>query len=136
MGTWEQGSFQNDGAMDWTIELSTHGIAAIRSAITIPAGYVQIDVAQAAIAAAELVAVLRGSASDALPEVVRTWVSSTTERILDEDVLSAIDSVIRVRDNSELREVWESGPRYALWLNEITTLLRRLDEVRLGVIAR
>jgi hypothetical protein len=131
MGIEDQGSFANDGAMDWLAELAADGTGALSKALRLSDGYVSIDEAQHAIAAAEIIAAIRGEIAEELPKAVHSWLMENADVVVaDEDVASAINAVVRVRDNSELQEVWSEGPRYELWLRETAELLRRLEAVR------
>jgi hypothetical protein len=130
MGIWRQGSFANDGAMDWVAELSAHGIEAIRKALQLPDGYIPMDQAQAAIAAAEVIAAVHGETSDDTPTEVKTWIKENAALVVsDTEVASAIASVVRVREASELQEVWLEGPRAELWLRATSDLVKRLETV-------
>src|SRR5688500_2002913 len=85
MGAWGHGSFENDGAADWVYELEKSGdlsvvIAALEGLAEAAADeYVDVDVCQAAVAAAEVVAALTGESASGLPEEVAGWVEARRE---------------------------------------------------------
>jgi Domain of unknown function (DUF4259) len=126
MGTWGLNNFQNDAVIDWQTELLKHGFAAVREALILPEGYIQIDEAQKAMAAAEVVAAALGKGANDLPNVVSDWLQANVFLLIQEDVVSAAAAVERVRTSSELKEVWEEGSRADLWQRMASELLGRL----------
>ncbi len=127
MGAWGHGSFENDGACDWIAELEADGIEAIREALQPRAHeYIEVDDASNAIAAAEIVAAARGHGADDLPEEVSAWLEANASSITDDDVALARKVVARVREGSELQELWaENGPENE-WERGTASLLKRL----------
>ena len=127
MGAWGHGSFENDGACDWLAELEADGIEAIREALQPRAHeYIEVDDASNAIAAAEIVAAARGHGADDLPEEVTAWIEANASSITDQDVALARKAVARVREGSELQELWaENGPDNE-WERGTASLLERL----------
>ena len=77
MGAWGSGPFDNDDAADWLAELEDRGIEAIAAAFdAIPsdvAQYVEIPECSAAVAAAEVLAIMRGNESGRIPSEVENW---------------------------------------------------------------
>lgn len=132
MGAWGTGSFQNDDAIDWfyTVEEAVEPGLVIASALDdalAEAGYLELDCASAAIAAAELLASCAGEAADDLPDQVRPWVTEHPHQPHGAEIEQAVLAVERVRGESELRELWdeEMGPDNA-WLRAIDDLIARL----------
>src|SRR5687768_861923 len=84
MGTWSMGSFGNDTACDWSYGLNeVHDLSYVESALDRvlepgPGTAVSIDDAQSAVAAAEIVARLKGhwGEEDPYSETADTWIRS------------------------------------------------------------
>jgi hypothetical protein len=131
MGTGGTGAFENDGAMDWIAELEERGETAIRDALTAAAGagadtYVEAPAAEAALAAAEVVAALAGHRVDNLPEEVCAWVDS--RGIPADDLVDlALRATKRVASSSELRELWDEAGADQ-WLATTRDLRYRLGD--------
>ncbi|NVB79031.1 MAG: DUF4259 domain-containing protein [Kofleriaceae bacterium] len=126
MGTWGHGNFDNDGAHDWLDELHDKGVAAIRSVLgrVARAKYSDVDDAQAALAAAEVVAAARGNPRPGRqPDLLAVWVDDHSSEIVDAHAELAAKAVARVRESSELRELWDAE---AKWVREIEKLIARL----------
>ncbi len=134
MGTWDEGNFDNDGA---TILLQTvteqSGLKPIRDAFnTILAlnGYIDVDYGQETIAAAEVVALLRGKPAKSIPEYLTEWHQThklLVDTLLIEKAILAVKKATEDPKVSELRGLWE-GPNgvVAGWYANITDLLERL----------
>jgi hypothetical protein len=115
MGAWGEGNFENDAALDWALDLQrSTGLSLVQQALARVLnhdGLIEVDAGCTALAAAEVVAALRGQPMEDLPEDVAQWLASsaiTPKESLVEDCLDAVDKVRR-DENSELRELWEEG---------------------------
>ncbi|WP_033337389.1 DUF4259 domain-containing protein [Catenuloplanes japonicus] len=103
MGTWDTGPFDNDGAGDWLADLR-HASAADRPGLLLDAlrnvtdepEYVEVDTAQAALAAA---AVLAGEVPDFLADSPLTLPAGT-----DALAVRALDRIMG--PDSEWHELW------------------------------
>jgi hypothetical protein len=114
MGAWDSGPFDNDDAADFVTDLLGMPAAGraqrLRAALTLPNGYLQVDDASAAVAAAALVA-----ASYGMPVPghagVEELIQSATIPADNQVRAQAIAALSRVNgDNSEWHELWaESG---------------------------
>jgi Domain of unknown function (DUF4259) len=132
VGAWGTGSFENDAASDWfyLVEEAVEPGAVIASALDdalAEAGYLELDAACEAVAAAELSASCAGVVPDAVPDHIRRWVSEHPHQPHADEIERAVQAVERVRSQSELRELWdeETGPDNA-WLRAVDDLLVRL----------
>jgi Domain of unknown function (DUF4259) len=130
---WGTGSFENDAASDWfylveeeAVEPGLVIMSALDDALA-EAGYLELDVAWAAVVAAELSASCAGEVADELPDHIRRWVSEHPHRPHADEIEHAAQAVERVRSESELRELWdeETGPDNA-WLRAVDDLVARL----------
>src|SRR6266576_1966142 len=131
MGAWGAGSFENDDAMDWVINLTDQtGDAVLREALT-PAAraddrYLEAPDCSIAIAAAEAIAAARDHPHASLPAEVVGWVDKKPAVTMDLVVLarSAVDRIVR---KSELRDLWDESDSADAWRAAMTDLRSRLD---------
>jgi len=119
MGTWGEGPFDNDTAADWVYEFSdadqAAGLRYIYEALAGAASvgdddYLDSDAGVEAVAAAELVAAIRGLAVERSPynETVLDWVTRTAPITGEAMVALAVAALDRiVAANSELAELWD-----------------------------
>lgn len=131
MGTWDYGNFDNDGAMDFigffTEQDSLTPVETAFDAILAVEDYIDADYGVEAIAAAEVVALLRGHPSASVPDGLTTWHQSHQLTVNDALTTKAIQAVQKAADSdqSELRELWEDA-EFEEWYPHITDLLTRL----------
>src|SRR5437588_7916019 len=119
MGAWGEGAFDNDTAADWAWEFDRadgeSGLRIIRETLeaataTEPVEYLDADVGQQAVAAAEVVAAVRGEAIQRSPynEAVTGWIDRAHPSA--DSNLSALARAALARvtaDNSELAALWD-----------------------------
>ena len=133
MGAWGTGNFANDAALDWLAELGEHErpLGLIESTLRRPLEatdiYVGAGSLSAALAAAECVAALSGRPPEYMPESLEAWLDDVEAPEADEMTRLrglAVDATTHVRDDSELRELWDADPE---WLAAVDELLARLS---------
>jgi uncharacterized Ntn-hydrolase superfamily protein len=129
MGAWGIGNFDNDDAADWVYELTESDgtdvlMAALQAATS--EGYLQAPIASAALAAAEVVAGLLGNAGKALPDEVRKWVADNEAEVSHDLLALSRAAVMRVKEDSELRELFQDSDDYEQWVSLQDDLLKRL----------
>lgn len=134
-GAWEAGSFDNDDALDWVWELAeSDDLSIVEDALQAAVdttGYLEAPTASVAIAAAEVVAVLRGYPKPGLPAEVTNWALANPHPVSDELAATAQAVVKRVQDveTSELAELWsESDEMMEEWHLDLANLLTRLQQ--------
>lgn len=133
MGTWGITAFDNDAAMDWLAELEVSTDAQLLveafNAVLDEAEYIEVDVAQCAVAAAEVVAAFKGATSEHLPESASHWVMAHIEVVNFEPLVPvAFSAVRRVLEDSEAAELWaEEG--IGEWEREMAGLIERLEQI-------
>ncbi|MFZ0041930.1 MAG: DUF4259 domain-containing protein [Solirubrobacteraceae bacterium] len=137
MGSWGVASFENDAAADWflLVEEATDPGAVMASAIDdalSDADDLDEDVSCEAIAAAELCACCAGQPPDRLPDNVDGWVRDNPHGMHADEVELALQAVIRVREESELRDQWQRTGDSSQWLAEVNDLLARLGRSSAG----
>ena len=134
MGAWEVGSFDNDDALDWVSEFTpapnVRCIQATLQAVTqVGDEYLEAPECSMAIAAAEVVAALKGAPTSPLPEELQATLKMArfkADQSLMELALAALE---RIKTNSELQELWaESEADYPQWLAAVTDLEARLRQ--------
>lgn len=133
-GAWDVGSFDNDDALDWVWELSeTDDLSLIEEALQSAveaSGYLEAPTGSVALAAAEVVAALRGNPSSKLPPEVSEWTRAHKLAISDGLLRSARTAVAQVKnaESSELAQLWsDSADTEKLWHAELSNLLKRLE---------
>lgn len=131
MGAWDATSFGNDTANDWAYDLEecadlSYIEATLQQVLDAGDDYLDADIATEAIAAAEVLAWLRGRPTpvDAYTEKIADWVSAhpiEPPAVLIQKALLALDRV--QQEPSELPELWEGDPD---WTAAIADLRSRL----------
>lgn len=135
MGAWSTDAFGNDTACDWAYGLAVSDDlllveAAIAAVVDSPAGYLDASLAQEALAAAEVVARLRGHAGDrnAYTEATDDWVQAkrlVPPEALRRRALLALDRCLG--EDSELRELWDESDAAGQWRADAQSLQERLQ---------
>ena len=114
MGAWGIQSFANDDAMDWLPILeSSDDFTAVHDALDAVADsggdYLEAPECSVALAAAEVVAAMRGRASPDLPAKVMAWVEARGGQMDPALVDLGRRAVDAVRGRSELSELWDEA---------------------------
>ena len=123
MGAWDIGSFSNDDAQDWLVDLQEEddlGILedAFAAVIEQKGQLPEATDSSIAIAAGEVLAALLGSPMADLPEDVVEWLPGKPKPA-KELVLQALEALKIVVRESELRELWEETDEYSAWREEV-----------------
>lgn len=137
LGSWGVESFENDAAGDWflMIEEAPDPGALMAGAIDealASAEFLDADLCRVTVAAAELFACCAGQASERLPDNVHAWVEENPHGPHADEVELAVQAVSRVREESELRDLWEDSEDEAHWLSAVDDLLLRLGRSSAG----
>jgi hypothetical protein len=138
MGAWGVGVFENDDASDWVYELEqSSDLSVVQQALAEVAargGSADDDGpdasdSAAALAAAEVVAMLRGRPGDGVPDDVGKWVAALGEPASGELVELARAAVRQVLAASELKDLYdEAGVESSEeWEACVDDLLTRLE---------
>ena len=130
MGAWGVGNFDNDDAADWAFELEesedTDLLVATLEAIA-PGSYLEAPDSCIALAAAEVVAALRGSPNHSLPSEIVAWVDANPVEV-DSDLQAMAQMAIHtIETESELRDLWADTDDFDSWSAELEDLKGRLD---------
>lgn len=133
MATWGSGSFQNHLAADWIAELEDANdwtpVREALQAVSADETARDADACCLAIAAADVVAVGRGRPPE---EDIPASVTAYTKRVgstgIDDELLSLANrAVMRVFEESDLRDQWEEGNDFDSWQSTMGDLLDRLE---------
>ena len=134
MGTWGIGSFENDDAADFMIDLLDSGdlslIREVLDNVLTSTEYVEAPDATLAIVAAEIVAAARGRPTLAAQqeEGLADWLARVRPAIDVDLVRQARDALARIlADNSELRELWEETDEATAWRAVVDELVTQLQ---------
>ena len=131
MGARGTGSFDNDDAGDWAVELEeAEGTGAITAAfdavLEVGDDFLELPDAGVGIAAADVVAALLGRPSPDLPPEVAAWVAGKPPP--EAGLVKKAQKVVRrVLEDSELKELWSESAGADQWRQGVEELLRRLD---------
>ncbi|MFX0062804.1 MAG: DUF4259 domain-containing protein [Candidatus Hermodarchaeota archaeon] len=130
MGAWDVGTFDNDDASDWLYELEdTKGfdlLNKVLSAVTDEAKVLAEGECSVALAAAEVVAALKGKPSLNLPEEISKWVKNNSAEVSDDLLYKALEALILIKEESELKDFWVESENFEAWLMVLEDLQNRL----------
>src|SRR5437868_15092915 len=113
MGTWGSGSFENDDASDWIADFCDDpDKELIPDALSTVAEmdadeYLEAPDCSVGIAAAEIVAALKGAANPDLPDNAKECVAKLKIKADPRMASLALKDVERKMKNSELKELWD-----------------------------
>lgn len=132
MGAWGVGTFENDDAGDWADELGwTQGdtllVESLSYVVELEEEFLDSPEACRALAAAEVVAALRGAPAADLPEVVHKWVAQATGIDVDALARLSLQAIERIEIDSELKELWDETEHASEWYGLIANLKSRLS---------
>ncbi len=137
VGFWGVTSFENDAAGDWflLVEEAPDPGAVMASTLDDALSASEIldaDSSCEALAAAELCACCAGQLPERLPDNIDAWIQENPHGPHADEVELAVQAVTRVRQESELRDVWEESGELREWLAEVDDLLGRLERSSAG----
>jgi len=137
MGTWDAGSFGNDTGGDWSYGLrAVNDLAYVETALDEVLGYgstiaVPGESAESAVAAAEVIARLRGQWGEesAYSETVDHWVREHPIMPPQRLVTKAIDALNRlVIPPSQLLDLWNESGDADGWIEAVAELRQRVGQ--------
>ena len=129
MGAWGSGSFENDDASDWLGTLDNLTPADLTRILTRAADdpeYLEAPAASVAVAAADVVAALRGNPAPSAPSTIEEWVKKNPQAFSEELKTLALRAMERVRGNSEVKDLWMEADGLNDWIAAIRELQARL----------
>ena len=138
MGAWGHGIFENDDALDWVDEFErvdqklefVEATLAFAIATSERGDYMDLPIGAHALAAAEVVAALRGRPSDSLPEYLKVWAGGQGGQPSEKLLEMSRQAIWAVTAESEVKELWEEGGTEAAapWFAAVNDLSYRLAE--------
>lgn len=133
MGTWGTGSFENDDAADFMIDVLDSGdlslIREVLDNVLTSTEYVEAPDAALAIVAAEIAAAARGRATLAAQQEagLADWLARIRPTIDDDLRQQAVNALRRIlAEHSELRELWEETEDFQDWQATVKDLGQQL----------
>jgi hypothetical protein len=130
---WGAGLFQDDLATDFANQIvEGDGLAVLRRAFDDAGqarGHLLYEPAVRTLIAAEVLAALGGRPTQALPPELQDWVADQRGRAIPDALwpLSRV-AVERVKDDSEISELWARSDAFSRWIDKVEDLLSRLDK--------
>lgn len=131
-GSWGEGSFDNDDALDWVaVCTQAAGPEVIADALqsALKSEMIEASDGAVAVAAAEVIAAARGRASAALPPSLQAWLDKQPKEKIAALTAQAREALERVKDPtvSELKQLWSEGKanRWPAGIAELEARLRR-----------
>lgn len=131
MGAWDATSFGNDTANDWAYDLEecddlSHIEATLQQVLEPGDEYLDADVASEAVAAAEVLAWLRGKPStvNGYTEKIAEWVTAHPIKPSAATIQQALSALDRIQgDESELAELWEGDEDWTIVMSDLRNRL-------------
>ena len=134
MGAWGSGSFENDDASDWIADFCDDPdkdlIAGTLSTVAEMGadGYLEAPDCSVGLAAAEVVAALKGAPNPDMPDEAKDCLSKLKLKVEPSMVSLASRAVERIKTNSELKELWDESENPAEWYAAVGNLEARLKQ--------
>ena len=133
MGTWSTDSFGNDTACDWAYDLEqVSDLALVRETLqkVVACGgdYLEANEAEEAIAAAEVIARLKGNFGErnSYTETTDNWVAAHSQQPPQDLIALAASALDRIlKPPSELLELWKEGEDFETWKSSVLDLKNR-----------
>jgi hypothetical protein len=129
MGAWGADSFDNDDALDWLSDFCDNpDEGVILTALKTVSEGESLAAADcnAGVAAAEIVAVLKGTSSAEVPEDVRDCLAGANIKPDVDLIETALLALSRIKSRSELKEVWDESESASEWYEALGDLESRL----------
>jgi hypothetical protein len=134
MGAWDEKSFGNDDALDFTNEIleedDPQKVISIINEIANLAGDEELEAPDASmgVAAIEFVGAAKGAPASDFPKEALRFVQKHRDVLNDKDLKAlAIKTLNRIRENSELKELWEESEYFEQWKAVMDDLLKRVE---------
>ena len=124
MGAWNAKPFGNDGAGDWLLALEE-----AKDDSVIKAAFEAGADEEESVAAATVVEAARRQPVGSLPQTAKQWILE--QGFVPSDVLvqQALAAMVRIKTQSELRELWAESNSLKAWLTHMDSLCAGLQEV-------
>ncbi len=132
MGAFGINNFDNDDAIDWLnfflLQPSSENLDLTFGKILKNNGYIEVDDCNHCIVASEILAALNGKISPYYPDDAKRIKLTLDSSILMILKTKAMKCLIKIRSNSELKELYmDNKDNYKQWLLNIDGLVKRLN---------
>ncbi|MEO5890690.1 MAG: DUF4259 domain-containing protein [Ferruginibacter sp.] len=130
MGAWGHNIFENDDALDFLGEVEELGKDKLTEKILSvaeldEADYLEATDASECLAAIEYFAAAKGRPSGDFPAEADTWLKQNSPLpVIETEIMKS--TLVRIRNKSELQELWEEADELTDWLKTIDDLEKRL----------
>lgn len=130
MGAWSVSPFDNDSALDWVWSLEgAEDTSVLSDALDAVTSADFDEECEEAVAAAEVVAALRGKPLPELPDEVVAYVKTQAGKKPSRELVSLAATVVRrIATASELKALWDESDSAKEWQDSMTNLLKRLED--------
>ena len=134
MGAWGSGSFENDDASDWIADFCDdpdEGLISDALSTVAEMGadeYLEAPDCSVGLAAAEVVAALKGAPNPDMPDEAKECISKLKIKAEPGMISLASRAVEWIKTNSELKELWDESENPAEWYAAVATLETRLKQ--------
>jgi hypothetical protein len=130
---WGAGLIQDDLATDFASQITEgNGLDVMRHALTGAGqarGHLLYEFAVRALIAGEVLAALGGRPAKAMPPELQAWVAAHEgDAVADALWPLAHSAVERVKQDSEISELWARSDQFSWWIEKVDDLLDRLDQ--------
>jgi len=137
---WGAGIFPDDLASDFAAEIArSEGLDVLQRALFQAGqarGHLLYEFAVHALIAAEALAALGGRPTAALPPELRQWAAGQDRGIVPQTLWSLSRSAVeRVKEDSEIAELWMRSAELGRWIATVDDLLDRLDQAGTSSLA-
>jgi hypothetical protein len=129
MAGWGTRSFENEDAQTWLGQLKLLGLEDLKQILVRAADqsdYLGAPDASIVVAAAEVLAAMKGAPSEKLPREIADWTSQTNAASSPDLNKLAVRAVEKVRRNSELKDLWLEAEGLNEWTAALQDLQTRL----------
>jgi hypothetical protein len=130
--TWGAGLFQDDLATDFAAQIvESDSLAVVRRALERAGearGHLLYEFAVHALIAGEVLAALGGRPAKAMPPELQDWIAGRPGKVIPDTLWPlARTAVERVKQDSEISELWARSDQFGRWIGSVDDLLGRLD---------
>ena len=130
MGAWSISPFKNDNALDWVWSLAgVTDTSVLSDALDAVASDDFDEGCEEAVAAAEVVAALRGRPLPELPDEVVAYINAQAGKKPPQKLVDHAATVVRrIAKHSDLKARWDESDGAKEWQDSMVDLLKRLGD--------
>ncbi len=130
MSAWGVGSFENDDAYDWAYDVAetdnlTYLVETLKT-INRCQDYLEAPDCHRAIAAAEVIAAIKGKGDIGVPDEIKAWIKKHSFKASKTHIQIALAAIEKIKTGSELSGIWQGTEFADAWYEAISNLEARL----------